>query len=1100
MADSFVPDSFRPDDEVAARKKASSPEDSFVPDSFVADQPAPDAIQKEIAESGISGRNLILSKEIKDTELQQIASKYGASPEKLRDVLPTMAGMPENLRPSDVIKGVAGFAGEAVTLGVPQKLMRMAQDPKTEAALDELKQLIDARKSYLQYAAEFAAPGVGVAKIAKAAGGGIKGAAATGAAFGAAGGFGASKAGEEVSSTAVGTVGGAVIGGAVGKLANTLSKRAGRKLTNEEAEVVSKLDIDKYEQQAIKELQGEGGKVTEQLIEGSMLPNKLNQEQIDEVLKVNYGNRVEQYYTVPSKDNILMDRIDPDLAKNISFEFAAKRVLLEDIVKDGRAAVLKQTTGQSLTDPQTITKEWQKLQAQGKEFVNEQTYLYLKETKTLKNLENSGIYDHIGESKIGQVLGKLSDTKMHLDTIDEKWGTNLSITLDKLSQNRYLMGAIREKDKQAIEAIDKLATDTGTRKAAKTGRIVDIIEGNATAATKGEADVARAVTDQFEKVYKFVTDGIQKAGLPPLNIPRLDKYVARMTKEVPDTIATLELELSKAVRQVNAALKTNYKDIADVPAEQFKKLEVQQLPSIRNLQEYTNWISNAEVKITDGSRLATNIRQSLRSEGTMRVLDKFARGSMERVAIDRPIPDFIREKDIYKILDRYSQDMLSSLYQRQSLSELRSTARVLEARGGFSEAKYINTLVDDVLGVRKGTIAHFMRDAKGQVARLLNPKIDDAINNGQETKAFVYTTLKEMVDFPSFLANQIYPNLLGWRATPILTNALSGVARAAPELGGTYGYTTYARGLVWARQNWSSAGKELIEKGYVPGQWTRTGQRALADGMRASGLVNMPVRALEKLNAVGMSLYTKSEDLNRISLLGMAKMMTHDLAQGVTGAQKALKRFPSSVQRAVSRAKNPQEVEDILMRHMNSKTAFNYNTPGLYEFGRTLGPMFATFAKWPTAIAGEIISEYRTKPMTAATKRVAERYAAPLLAFAAVDHMLQDRLEEDERLQKLVGKTGITKAAPITSVAGFTRGEIFTPPAVDTIMKDIITPITKAEGLALGKGLDRAAFVYAPAAGFLRFITEDVPTIVTGERPEGGTQTERSLRSLGVIE
>jgi len=27
---------------------------------------------------------------------------------------------------------------------------------------------------------------------------------------------------------------------------------------------------------------------------------------------------------------------------------------------------------------------------------------------------------------------------------------------------------------------------------------------------------------------------------------------------------------------------------------------------------------------------------------------------MERVAIDRPIPNFVRERDIYKILDRYS--------------------------------------------------------------------------------------------------------------------------------------------------------------------------------------------------------------------------------------------------------------------------------------------------------------------------------------------------------------------------------------------------------------------------------------------------------------
>jgi len=1084
MADSFVPDSFEPDNEVVAKKKASSPEDSFVPDSFVADQPAPDAIQKELEERSFFDRNVLLSQEIKDTELQQIASKYGASPEKLRDILPTMAGMPENIRPSDVVKGVAGFAGEAVTLGVPQKLMRMAQDPKTEAALDELKQLIDARKSYLQYGAEFLVPGVGLGKVAKAAGGGVKGAAATGAVLGAAGGFGQSKAGEEISGTAIGTVGGAVIGGAVGKLANKLAAKAGRKLTEEETKIISGIDFDKYEQQALKQLEEEGSKITEQLIEGSVLPNKLTQEQMDEVLKLNYGEKLQQYYLIPSKENILMDKIDPDLAKNISFEFAAKRALLDDIVNNGRAAVLKQTTGEEVKDPKSILKAWEKLQVQGKDFVKDETRQFLKETSILKKMEAEGITDQAPESRIGQILGKLSDTKMHLRTIDEKLKTNTSDILDRLSQNRYLMGAVREKDKQAIEAIDNLATKAGVRKAAKTGKIVDIVEGVATASDKGEDDVAKAVVGEFNRIYDFVTKGAAELGIRTLNIPKLDKYVARMTKEVPDMLATIELELNKAVREINEKLGTKYADISQVPASQFAQKEVQELSSIRNLQEYTNWVKNADVKISNGAQLGSTIRQSLRSEDDIKILDKVARGSMERVAIDRPIPNFVRERDIYKILDRYSQDMLSNLYQRQPLSELRSVARILRDRQAINEAQYIENIVEDTLGVRKGTAAHFMRDAKGQVARLLNPKIDDALAKGQDTKAFVYTTLKEMVDLPNFLSNQIYPNLLGWRAVPILTNAISGIARAAPELGGTYGYTTYARGLVWARQNWSNGAKELIDKGYVPGQWTRTGQKALSDGIRASGLVDLPVQGLEKLNALGMSLYTKSEELNRISLLGMAKMMTHDLGNGVASAQKALKRFPSSVQRDVSRARSTEEVENILMRHMNSTIAFNYNRPSLYEFGRTLGPIFATFAKWPTAIAGEIISEYRTKPMNAATRRVAERYAAPLMAFAAVDYMMREELEESDRLQKLLGKTGITKAAPITSVAAFTRGDIFTPPAVDVVMKDIITPISKAEALEVSRGLGRATQVYFPGAGFYRFLTEDVPTFITGEKPE----------------
>jgi hypothetical protein len=1084
----FNPDSYL--------QKQAQPVTSFDPDKYLS-KPAPDTIQKEIEERGILDRPLLVPQQITDEELKQIAGKYGTSAEDLRSALPFLGGMPENIGVADVLKGTVGLAGEALTLGAPQKLYRMAQDPKQEAALDELKDLVSGRKSFLQAGVELLAPGVGLAKVAKAAGGGVKGAAAAGAAAGAVGGFGASRAGEELLSTAVGAGLGAGLGAVAGKISSRLEKKASRKLTEAEQAAVSNLNYDNYEQQALKELQESGSKLTEELVMGTKLPNKMNISEIDDVLSENYNTRVLSEYLTNRPDNPLLPRIDKELADSIGFEFAAKRALLSDIINNGRSELIQNITRQTAKDPQTINREWEKLLVQGREFVSDQLQQSRKENKILKAFENSGIYDQTPESKIGQLLGKLSDSKMHLRTIDEKWKTDTETVLDRLSQNRNIMGIIRETDKQAIEKIDNLASKVGARRAAKTGKIVDIIEGKAAPATAGEKEIADAVTSEFNRLYTFVTKGVESFGIKGLAIPKLDQYVSRMTKEVPEVLATLELELTKAAREASEKLGRAYKDIADIPATEFQKIK--DLPTVQNLREYTNWINNADVEVPDGSRLALAVRQSLRSDDDIKVLDKVARGSMERVAIDRPIPDFIREKDIYKVLDRYSQDMLSNLYQRKELSELKSIARVLKARGGLSEAKYIENIVEDTIGVRKGTVAHFMRDIKGQVARTLNPKIDKALQEGNDTAAFIYTTLKEMVDLPSFLSNQIYPNLLGWRPVPILTNIAGGIARAAPELGGTYGYANYIRSLVWARQNWSNGLKELVDKGYVPGQWTRTGQKALADGIRASGLVNLPVSSLEKLNRVGMALYTKSEELNRVSLLGMSKMMADDLAKGSAMAQKSLARFPSSVQRAIARAKSQSEVEDVLMRHMNSTIAFNYNRPSLYEFGRTLGPMFATFAKWPTAIAGEIITEYRTKPMTAATRRVAERYAAPVLAFAAIDHMLKDRLEEDERLQKLIGKSGIIKAAPITSVAAVTRGEIFTPPAIDTIVKDIITPITKAEGLALAKGLDRATFVYGPGAGFVRFITEDLPTIITGERPEGSTQTERSLQSLGVI-
>lgn len=1058
-----------------------------------------DAIQKEIEQRGILDRPKIFGQEIKDEELKKIADKYDTSVEDLRSALPFLGGMPENVGVADVLKGIGGFVGEAVTLGIPQKLYRMAQDPKQEAALDELKNLVSGRKSFLQVGAEFVAPFAGAAKIAKAAGGGIKGALATGAAAGAAGGFAQSQAGEEVTGAVVGAGLGAGLAGAVGgavKLKEGIQTKLSRKLLKFEEEAISKLNYDKYEQEALKQLQEPGSKLTEDLVMGKITPGKLNLSDMNLVLKERYTPEELASLLKEGPDNKLFSRMDKQLVDNIGFEFAAKKTLLSDIVNEKRSEVIQEVINKSVREPQAISREWEKILDQGN---IEDVLKDLRLTDKIKKLmEVDGVYDYSPESKLGELAAKLSDTKFHFRTIDEKWKADTEGLLNKVSEGRNMMSIVRNAHKQDIEKLDELATQGGIRNSSKNGKIVDIVEGTVDNVTGKEREVADEVTKLFDKYYELFTTGVEKLGIKGLNIPKVKDYIPRMTKEVPEVLATIELELVKAAREASSLTGKGYRNLSDVSAEDFEKIK--NLPSVRNLQEYANWVSNADVVTKTGADLATVIRKSLSSDSeASRLLDKVARSSMERVATDRPIPRFIREKDIYKILDRYSQDMLSTLYQREPLRKLKSVADVIKARGGKQEAAYIERVIEDTLGTRKGTVAHFMRDVKGQVARTLNPKIEAARESGNTTAEFVYTTMKEMVDLPAFLSNQIYPNLLGWRPVPILTNLAGGLARAAPELGGTYGYATYIRSLVWARQNWSSGAKELIDKGYVPGQWSRTGQKALADGIRASGLVNLPVSALEKLNNVGMALYTKSEELNRISLLGMSKMMADDLAKGSAMAQKSLSKFPSSVQRAVARAKSQSEVEDVLMRHMNSTIAFNYNRPSLYEFGRTLGPMFATFAKWPTAIAGEIITEYRTKPMTAATRRVAERYAAPVLAFAAIDYMLKDRLEEDERLQKLIGKSGITKAAPITSVAAVTRGDIFTPPAIDTIVKDIITPITRAEGLAIAKGLDRSAFVYAPGAGFVRFITEDLPTVITGERPKGSTQTERSLKNLGVI-
>jgi hypothetical protein len=1069
-------------------------------------QPAPDSIEKEIKERGIFDRPLIVPQQVTDEELKQIATKYGTSAEDLRSALPFLGGLPQDAKVADIAKGAAGFAGEAVTLGVPQKLFRMAQDPKQEAALDELKDLVSGRKSYAQYAAEFAVPGIGTAKLAKAVGGGIKGAAAVGAAMGAAGGFGASQAGKEISGTLVGAALGAPLGAAGEAVAQRLANKAGKAITAEEKAAIQSANIEKLSERASKEAQESGNTLLDDLMWGRKTTSDLSQEEVNKVLQANLEPETIKAYTsiATEEGKEAVKKISPEVLNELGTQRALARSVLEDLVTKEKADFVSRNSSRTLSNPAAVEEAWQKEFRQYKPEDLEKVYGDWKQGKFIdKYIAQEGIHDIKPQSRIEQFFDKILDARFVLRKIDEKFNTELEPALDKLSKNRNLMGLVREEQKKSLDDLRTFSDSNATTDAVKSGKIYEAIDtGNTAALNPAEKETAQRITNEFNKLYEFVTKAVGEKGIAPLNIPKAENYVSRVTLPVPETISKVEMEMRNAVYQVNSAFKKAYTDLSQIPTAELNAAlaDSRTFPSVNNLQQYLNWIKGAEVKLDSGAKMSAAIRDSIRSENDIRILDKVARGSLERTAETGGIPDFIREKDIFHVLDRYSQDMLSNLYQREPLSNLAFTAKRLRALGANTEAKYIENIIEDTNGVRRGTVAHYMRDARAQITRAMDPLIDKAKAEGDETKVVVYSTIKEMGELPQFITKQIYPNVLGWRPVPIIQNALSGLARAAPEIGGVYGYTTYARGTTYAIQNWSNLVQELVAKGYTPGEWTRTGQKALADGIRASGVVDIPLKGLEYLNKIGMAVYEKSEQLNRACLLGMSKMMAYDLQRGIPAAQKALNKFPSSVQKQITRAGNdPTAIENIIMTHLNGTTAFNYNRPSLFEFGRTMGPMFATFAKWPTSIAGEIATEYKIRPMTSATKRVAERYLAPILAFAAIDSMMSDKLEDSDRLQKIIGKTGFKKAAPISSLGGFITGDMFTPPMVDTVMQDIVVPVSKGEGAKLVRGLDRTAFMYTPGAGFIKFLTEDIPTYIRGERPEGSTQTERSLRGARII-
>ena len=141
------------------------------------------------AETGILGSGKVTSMELSD-----IAEKYGVDITLLR----TAADAAES--PID-----------DVTFGVPSWIYKKLQDAGGEKAIDEVRSLVESRRSGLESAARILAPGVG-GKIA-AATKGVKAGIAAGAAMGAVSGIAGSKSGEELESGAMGASMGGTLSG-----------------------------------------------------------------------------------------------------------------------------------------------------------------------------------------------------------------------------------------------------------------------------------------------------------------------------------------------------------------------------------------------------------------------------------------------------------------------------------------------------------------------------------------------------------------------------------------------------------------------------------------------------------------------------------------------------------------------------------------------------------------------------------------------------------------------------------------------------------------------------------------------------------------------
>lgn len=1048
---------------------------------------------------------------LQDQDFQKIGQKYGVDPNELRSLAPyygaKVAGKSLGEAAQIGLKGTAGFLGESAGLNIPQFVYKKLQNEPMRKALDELSEIGSQQQSIPEKAAQFAVPFANApAALTKSALGRIGTAAGIGATAGLAG----SKEGQEAKSAGVGAALGAGLGVA-GEGIGALLARKYKPNQIEEALYENQTASKKFDlEKGIQDI-SERTKNSENMMEeiGFGGKNTLSRPEVDTFVKEQLGEENFAKYLDPASEEGHLIRSRMEGPKT---EEAIKEQLVNDIIENRARSFAEDLTGTRVKDGAQAFEDIEKFASrQGSEAVRNRYKDFLRLEQADKFINESGLRAVSDPNFFGRAANFMSDNQFVFRHLDDKYGTRLEDTVRDLNRayNRSTFSLREFRDK--YDNMFKAAKANGTDEAITgSSKIYDALDsGNMAGLTPQEADSAKEFKGYFDNILDFV-NGVVKEKDPriaPMSIPKRENYVPKMLKATPDLVGALEKKLAQTSEELSQQFGRKIDDLAELTSKEFAALK--QNESGQDLIRALGIIDNNIPK--NGAELSSRLKEMMYSRDGNIALESAARAAMERSG---QIPDFMLEKDLYRLARRYTDNTIRHLYLRNGIDKLRYQAKALTKAGADVEANYVQNLIRDLLGVRKGTAAEAMLQGKIKVARGLDSLIEKYGKDSPTGSMLVFT--KGLPDWLQFWTRQIYPNVLGWNARAALQNATQSITKLAPELGTKYGYTTLLRGAVHTLGNWNRLLQKVESSGSVPAEFTRKGEQAIAEGIARSSLVRLPRDTIEALGKVGMVLFQATEKMNRALTMGTAEMMAHDISRGSNLALSSLAKFPTSVRQSVLKEQqNPEVVADILGRYLNDVTQYNYNKVSMSEFGRTMGPFFSTFSKWPTATAGDIINEIRSKGLIGSVPRNFEKYIAPFLLLQTVDYLAGERMGDKESLsdrqKKLMGASGLSQSAPIGSTSAILSGQVFTPPAVDAIMQGVIKPVL--EGKVGGDTQDLPEKVgdmskkfagtmvknFFPGAGLVRFITDDLVTFATGQAPQGKDFFEKTAEGAKDI-
>jgi len=1079
---------FDPDKYLAASKPA---ETGFDPDKYLSEtkpkQEKPgiaDQLLSILPKEGDSFNQgavggILESQPITDEELDKISQASQLSKEQrqsLRDAVEWYGGMhasmadptvPTSTKLAQAGKQILGKGGKILSLGgLAQKLDRASQsDPKMEQALDNLMATLEEKQSYLMMAADIFGLGGVIGKAATKL--------PTIAAISTGESVAASKSGEELKAAGFGATVGVVadrIGPVLGRAKKVLGKNAAKTIDD-----------------SLEESMG----VITQKAEAAF---KAAKPEIDTA-----KNLIGKFKTKSFTDFI--KSIDNDTATallKVSKDKPADTKAFRKLLKINNIPV----TDESMLAAKAYSNALDIAESLGakseKGGIEELTRVY--DTNKLKGMYDDAMLakaakDAASTSKAsieqwspitGFIQRTISDGKPLFQSLDKKLGLSGNLSIEEaagnISNKLDILKTYSFPAKQKLTKLNASARKDGY----SPEEISDLLEAGKTDGVIGE----------YRKLIDSFLDTAKEVGI---NIEKKTDYVPKLRKSALAYRAGLIGEIVRLGKQFDANLFNPIDDSLFLALKEDKAGSL----LLSELKNVGGFAANSADELTSVlNKVRVNDKALADSMAEMEATAAFRRD-------DSIIPEWARERNINRLLSRSLDQTLKVGLIQQDVKRLQNAAEIALEAGDSETSRYLLRLVGDITGGKK-PVAEFGESARATMERYQSYLLRKANSKEPGIERTLARGQASLVQSLPALTNNIYSSYIS-RPYHMLMNVMSPATQIGPELGRD-GFDIVGKAYSDIYRNYNKTVKELADRGLHGPQWKGEDVRAVREALYDTGLSRTSATVNEKVANMTLAGFAKSEELARVLAYKIGQKTTDKLIAKPEFATRFINQLASpNYKRRIAEAVksgDKAKLEKVVTDYFNAEHLFKYDKVHMAEYARVMGPMFSIFTKWPTSMAGKVMTNYRNKSWDEASKRLAQIYLAPFAVLQGIDTIARIDNSEDPRTQKLFGRKGLSNLAPADAffqlvgevAAGDPLGGLTSSPITQLAKPFSQIPKAKSLGAGFVQALDRTYDSFGPGAGALKIIGQDIPAVLGAKRLPYKSVTESVIKpSVGAV-